>query len=168
MFNDPKSKFVWQIKKSKAPVDLALSHLANREGNSPLKTGICVETLEPNAEVISDSTLKPLSLDFLVDFEEGTLLSKYMDAGVEHMDKFILGDSSLKDLGFISPIKVFKGTGSGYFLRSSSKVLMDSVSSVGFRRLLTPTKFVESIMGTDHSDVSGALREVDARCRVSL
>ena len=110
-----------------------------------MKTDICVETFEPNAEVICDSTLKPLSLASLVDFEEGTLLSKYLEAGVEHLDKFILGDYSLKDLGFISPIKVFKGTGSGYFLRSSSKVLMDSVSSVGFRRLLTPTKFVEPV-----------------------
>ena len=58
----------------------------------------------------------PLSLASLVDVEEGTLLSKSLEAGVEHLDKFILGDSSLRDLGFISPIKVMKGIGSGYFL----------------------------------------------------
>ena len=77
------------------------------------------------------------------------------------------GDSSLRDLGFISPIKVVTSTGSGYFLRSSSKVLMDSTSSVG-KRLLTSTKFVELVRGIELTDVSGALREVDARIRVSL
>ena len=81
---------------------------------------------------------------------------------MEHLDKFTVEDSRLKELGFISPVKVFKGPSSGYFLISSSKVLMDSVSFVGFRRLLTPTKFVESVKGIDHSDVIGALREVDA------
>ena len=45
---------------------------------------------------------------------------------------------------------------------------MDSVSSVGIRRLLTPTNFSESVEDTEHSDVSVALREVDARIRVSL
>ena len=45
---------------------------------------------------------------------------------------------------------------------------MDSVSSVGIRRLLTTTNSSESEEGTEHSDVSGALRVVDARFRVSL
>ena len=145
-----------------------MSQLAGREGFSPLVTDICCETIEPNAQEICDPTLKPLSLASLVDFEEGTLLSKCLEAGVEHMDNFILGESRLRDLGFISPIKVVNGTGSGYFLRSSSKVMMYSVSSTGFRRLLTLTKFVESVEGIDLSDISGALREVDARIRVSL
>ena len=134
----------------------------------PLISDKYVETFESNVEEICDSKLKPLRLASLVDFEEGTILSKFMEAGVEHLDNFTLGDSSLKDLGFISPIKVFKGPCSGYFLRCSSKVLMDSVSSVGFRRLLTPTKLVESVKGTDHSEVFGALREVDAHCKVTL
>ena len=86
-----------------------------------------------------------MSLASLVDLEEGTLFSKRLEAGVEHLDNYILGDSSLRDLGFISPIKVSKDTGSGYFLRSSSKVLVDSVSYVGIRRLLTPTIFSESV-----------------------
>ena len=176
----PKSKSVWQIKKAEFPVDLALS-IDDREGVIPLNSVNCVkkyfspsisvkcvESVEPIDEVICDSTLKPLSLISLVYFEEGNILSNYLEAGVEHMDNFILGESSLKDLGFSSPIKVSKGTGSGYFLRSSSKVLLDSVSSIGFRRLLTPTKLVESMKGFDHSDVVGALREVDSCCRVSL
>ena len=179
-----KSKSVWQIKKAEFSVDLALS-IDDREGIiplnsvncvkklfsncfSPLISVKCVESIEPIHEVICDSTLKPLSLISLVYFEEGNILSNYLEAGVEHMDNFILGESSLKDLGFSSPIKVSKGTGSGYFLRSSSKVLLDSVSSIGFRRLLTPTKLVESMKGFDHSDVVGSLREVNARCRVSL
>ena len=87
---------------------------------------------------------------------------------MEHLDTFILGDSSIRDLGFISPIKVSKDTGSGYFLRSSSKVLLDSVSAIGFKRYLTPTKLVEFVKGFDHSDDVGALREVGAHCRVSL
>ena len=131
MFTAPKSKFVWQVKKYDVPVDLALSHLANREVNFPLKTNICVETFEPNSQDICESTLKPLSLASLVHFDEGTFLSKCSEARVDHLDNFILGESRLGDLGFISPIKVFKGTGSGYFLRSTSKVLMDSISSVG-------------------------------------
>ena len=79
---------------------------------------------------LCEKTLKPLSLASMVDFEEGSFLRKSSDAGVDHLDKFNLGESSLGDLGFISPIKVFKDTGSGYFLRSSSKVLKDSISSV--------------------------------------
>ena len=116
---------------------------------SPMMSFIYVNSVEPIDEVICDSTLKPLSLISLVYFEEGNILSNYLEAGVEHMDNFILGESSLKDLGFSSPIKVSKGTGSGYFLRSSSKVLLNSVSSTGFRRLLTPTKLVESVKGFD-------------------
>ena len=79
------------------------------ETNSP---EIC-KIFETNDQEIYDSILKPLSLASLVDLEEGTLLSKILEAGVEHLDNFILGDSSLRDLGFISPIKVLKGTGSG-------------------------------------------------------
>ena len=87
---------------------------------------------------------------------------------MEHLDNFILGESSLKELGFMSRIKVSKGTGSGYFLRSRSKVLLDSASTIGFKRFLTHAKLVESVKGFDYSDDVGALREVDARCRVSL
>ena len=100
-----------------------------------------------------------------MDVEEGTLLSKNLEVGVEHLDKFILGDERLRDLGFISPIKVLKGTSFGYFLRSSSKVLVDPVTSVGSRVLLTIDHFEE---GTEHSDVSRELRAVDVRIRVSL
>ena len=121
--------------------------------------------VEINDQEICDLILKPLSLASLVGLEEGSLLSKSLKAGVEHLENYILGDSSLKDLGFISPIKVLKGTSSGYFLRSSSKVLVDPVTSVGSRVLLTTNHFEES---TEHSDVSGALRAVDARIRVSL
>ena len=45
------------------------------------------------------------------------------------MDKIYMDESRLGDLGFISPIKAVKDTGSGYFLRSSSKVLKDMESS---------------------------------------
>ena len=61
-----------------------------------------------------------------------------------------------------------KGIGSGYFLRSSSKVLVDPVSSDGSRRLLTTNIFSESEEGTELSIVSGALRAVDAYFRVPL
>ena len=124
MFIAPKSKFVWRVKKSYVPVDFSLSPLAGREGFSPLDSDICREIYETNSpeickifetndQEICDAILKPLSLASLVDLEDGTLLSKSLEAGVEHMDNYILGDSSLRDLGFISPIKVLKGTGSG-------------------------------------------------------
>ena len=87
---------------------------------------------------------------------------------MDHNHNFTMEESSLKELGFISPIKVFKGTGSGYFLRSSSKILKDSISSVGEGRLLSSAKIDESVEGIDRFEVSGALREVDARIRVSL
>ena len=61
-----------------------------------------------------------------------------------------------------------KGTGSGYFLRSSSKVLVDPVSYVGSRRLLTTNIFSESEEGIELSVVFGALRAVDACFRVPL
>ena len=157
----PKSKCVWKIKKVELPAELALS-IDDREGIIPLNSVNCVkscfspsisvkcvESVEPIDEVICDSTLKPLSLISLVYFEEGNILSNYLEAGVEHMDNFILGESSLKDLGFSSPIKESKGTGSGYFLRSSSKVLLDSASAIGFNFFLTPTKLVESVKGFD-------------------
>ena len=118
------------------------------------------------AKEICESTLKPLSLATLVDFEEDNLLSKYMEVGVDHNDNFTVEESSLKELGFISPIKVFKGSGSGYFLRSSSKFLMNSVSS-GLKGLSTPI-LDESVLGTNQSDVIGELRAVDARCKVTL
>ena len=79
------------------------------ETNTP---EIC-KIFETNDQDICDPILKILSLASLVDLEGGTLLSKSLEAGVEHMDNYILGDSSLRDLGFISPIKVLKGTGSG-------------------------------------------------------
>ena len=167
----PKSKCVWKIKKVELHdefpveflVELALS-IDDREGIIPL-TSVnciknclspsisvnCVESVEPIDEVICDSTLKPLSLISLVDFEEGNILSNYLEKGVEHLDNFILDESSFKDLGFSSTIKDSKGIGSGYFLRSSSKVLLDSVSAIGFKRYLTPTKLVESVKGFDQS-----------------
>ena len=87
---------------------------------------------------------------------------------MDHNHNFTVDESSLKELGFISPIKVFKGTGSGYFLRSSSKVLMDSVSSIGAGRLLSSAKFDESMEGIDRSDVFGELREVDSHLKGTL
>ena len=133
----------------------------------PLISDDCVETVDPISKEIYASSLKPLSLNSFVDFEEGNVLSKFMEAGVKHLDEFTLGDSSLKGLGFISSIKVFKESGSGYFLRSSSKVLLDSVSSARFRRPLTTTNQAGTVLGTDLSDVFGALREVDAHCKVT-
>ena len=44
---------------------------------------------------------------------------------------------------------------------------MNSVSS-GLKILSTPINLVESVLGTNHSDVIGALRAVDARCKVTL
>ena len=107
----------------------------------------------------------------MVDFEEDTFLSKCSEVGVNHLDKFNLDDSRLGDLGFISPIKVFKDTGSGYFLRSSSKVLKDSVSSVGagiFTGLLSSVKFDESVEFLNRFDVFGELRSVDSSHRGTL
>ena len=132
----------------------------------------CLLPLTPESETffaedICESTLKPLSLTTLVDFNED-LLSDYLEVGLDLNHKFTVGESRLKELGFISPIKVFKGSGFGYFLRFSSKVMMDSVSSVGFKRLLNPIKLVESVLGIDQSDVIGALREVEARSKVFL
>ena len=132
----------------------------------PLINGDCVETDDTLSKEICASSLKPLSLNTFDDFEEGNVLSKLLEAGVEHLDDFSLGDSSLRGLRFISPIKVIKESGSGYFLRSSSKVL-DSVSSAGFRRPLTTTNQAGTVLGTDLSDVFGELREVDVRCKVT-
>ena len=107
----------------------------------------------------------------MVDFEEGSFLSKSLEAGVDHLDKFNLGESRLGDLGFISPIRYFKDSGSGYFLRSSSKVMKDSVSSAGvgiFSGLLSLVKSSESVEFLERSDVSGALKVMDARYRGTL
>ena len=112
-----------------------------------------------------DPKLKPLSLASLVDLDKGSLLTNCLDFDVEHLDKFNLVESNLRDLGFISPIKVLKGNGSRYFLRSSSKVLVDPGTSVGRRGPLTTKHFEE---GTEKSYVYGALRVVDACVRVSL
>ena len=101
----------------------------------------------------------------MIDVEKGFYSSLNLETGVDLLDKFISGDSILRDLGFISPIKPLKGSGSGYFLRSSSKVLMDPVISVGNRVHLT-TKLSEE--GTVQSNVYGALKAVDASVRVSL
>ena len=116
-------------------------------------------------------TLEPLCLASMVDFEEGTFLSRSSVARVDHLDKFIMGESRLWDLGFISPIKDFKDSGSSYFLRSSSKVLKDFVSSVGariFYGLLSSVKFDESVEFLNRFDVSGALRSVDSSHRGTL
>ena len=45
---------------------------------------------------------------------------------------------------------------------------MDSVSALGFKSLLTPTNLIQSVKGFVSSDDVGALRYVDAHCRVSL
>ena len=132
-----------------------------------MESRTCHVIFYPISQDICEKTLKPLCLSSRVDFEEGSFLSKSSEAGVDHLDNFILGKSSLNDLGFSSPIKDTKGHGSGYFLRSSSKVL-DSISALGFKGLLTPTNLVESIKGFDSSDDVGALRVLDAQCRVSL
>ena len=57
-----------------------------------------------------------MSLNTFDDFEEGNVLSKLLEAGVKHFADFSLGDSSLKGLGFISPIKVIKELGLVTFL----------------------------------------------------
>ena len=119
------------------------------------------------AEVICESTLKPLSLATLVDFEEDNLLSKYLEVGVDNNHNFIVEESNLKELGFISPIKVFKGLGFGYFLRSSSKFLMNTGSS-RLKGLSTSINLNESVSGTKQSDVIGTLRAVDSRGKVTL
>ena len=189
-FMHPNTKFVLRVKQSTAPVVFSISQLAGWEGPislvSDIKSGqegfIPLDlvnksdtfSLEPcnTAECsnldLSFPIIKSLSLAALMDVEEGIFCSKNLETGVEQLDNFILGDSSLRDLGFISPIKVLKGIGSGYFLRSSSKVLVDSVSSVGSRRLLTTNNFSESEEGTELSVVSRALRAMDACIRVPL
>ena len=73
-----------------------------------------------------------------------------------------MGDSNLRELRFISPIKVMKGNGSGYFFRSCSKILLDPVSSLG-SRVEVNTEWSE-----EGSTNYGALRAVDALFRVSL
>ena len=109
-----------------------------------------------------DPKLKPLSLTSLVDLDKGSLLTNCLDFDVQHLDNFNLGDSNLRDLRFISPIKVMKGNGFGYFLRSCSKILLDHVSSLGSR------VGVNTERSEERSTNSGALRAVDALFRVSL
>ena len=90
---------------------------------------------------------------------------------MDHLDKFIMGESRLGDLGFISPIRDFKDSGTGYFLRSSSKVVKDTVSSEGaviFSGLLSSLKPGDSLEFLDRSDDSGALRAVDSLYRGTL
>ena len=165
---------MWQIKKYADPVELGFSH-KERDVLSPLKSvnGVdnCLLPLTPEsktlfAEDICESTLKPLSLTTLVDFNED-LLSDYLEVGLDLNHKFTMGESILKELGFISPIKATTGSGTGYFLRSSSKLLLNTGSS-GFKGLLTSINLNESELGTKQSDVIGTLRAVDARDKVIL
>ena len=89
-------------------------------------------------------------------------------AVIDNVDKFILGDSWLGDLGFISPIKVVKDPGSSYFLHSNSKVLKDTISFEGpliFSRILSSVKPGVSLYFLDRTNDSGALRAVDSLYR---
>ena len=131
---------------------------------SPVMSVSCANFVEPIDVGISDSTLKPLSLTTMVDFEEGNLINFVLKPGLVNL-YFILGKTSLKDLGFTSPIKDIKRHGSGYFLRSSSKVLD---TALGFKSLLTPTRSIESVKGIVSSDDVGVLRDLDTHVRVLL
>ena len=122
----------------------------------------CAELVEDVGHF--DLTLKPLSLTTIVDFEEGNLINFVLKPGLVNLD-FILEKTSLKDLGFTSPIKDIKRHGSGYFLRSSSKVLD---TALGFKSLLTPTKSTRADEGIVSSDDVGVLRELDTHVRVLL
>ena len=165
---------MWQIKKSTDPVELGFSH-KERDVLSPLKSvnGVDNCLLPPTpesktlfAEDICESTLKPLSLTTLVGFDED-LLSDYLEVGLDLNHKFTVGESILKELGFISPIKATTGSSTGYFLRSSSNFLMNTGSS-GFKGLSTSINLNESKLGTKQSDVIGTLRAVDSRGKVTL
>ena len=148
-----KTKFVWRVKQSIAPAISSNSQLPGREGpislvsdtNSgwegliPLDLVNKSDTISPKpcyTTVSSDLDLnvpiiKSLSLAALMDVEEGIYRNKNLETGVEQLDNFIMGDSSLRELVFISPIKALKGPGSGYFLRSSSKGCFAHIISVG-------------------------------------
>ena len=165
---------MWQIKKSTDPVELVFSH-KECDVVSPLKSvnGVdnCLLPLTPESETffaedICESTLKPLSLTTLVDFNED-LLSDYLEVGLDLNHKFTVGESILKELGFISPIKATTGSSTGYFLRSSSKLLMNTGSS-GFKGLSTSINLNESKLGTKQSDVIGTLRAVDSSGKFTL
>ena len=93
------------------------------EGLIPLDLVNKYATISPMPCNIVDSSdldpsvpIKSLSLAALMDVEEGIYRSINLEIGEDQLDKFILGDSSLRDLGFISPIKPSKGSGSTYFL----------------------------------------------------
>ena len=68
------------------------------ENTKTITLEIC-KIVETNDQEICDPILKPLSLASLVDLEEGTLFSKRLEVGVEHLDNYIVGDSSLRDFG---------------------------------------------------------------------
>ena len=107
----------------------------------------------------------------MVDFEEGSFLSRSSVAVVEHLAKFIMGESRLGDLGFISPIRDKKVFGTRYFLHSSSKVLKDTVSSEGakiFSSFLSSVIPGDSLEFLNHSDDSGALSVVYSLYRGTL
>ena len=131
----PKTK-VWRVKKY-VPVVSSCFHPPSREGPSslvsdtnfgweglnPLDLAIKFATISTIPCNISDSfdlepsvLIKSLSVAALMDVEEGIYRSLNLETGVDLLDKFIPGDSSLRDLGFISPINPLKGSGSGYFL----------------------------------------------------
>ena len=126
----------------------------NDENNclSPVMSVTCAELVDDVGHF--DLTLKPINLTTLVDFEEGNLMNYVLKPSFINLD-FILGKSSLKDLGFTSPIKDIKGHGSGYFLRSSSKVLDTAL-------------LIEYVKGIVSSDDVGVLRVLDTHCRVSI
>ena len=114
--------------------------------------------LEPSVSI------KSLSLAALMYVEEGIYRSLNLETGVDLLDKFIPGDSSLRDLGFISPIKPLKGSGSGYFLRSSSKGCLAPIISFGKRDFLTTDLSEEGIVLSNDFE---ALRVVEDSFRVS-
>ena len=92
-------------------------------------------------------------------------------AVLDNADKFILGESWLGDLGFISHIRDKSVFGTHYFLRSSSKVLKDTVSSEGvkiFSGTLSSVIPGDSFEVPDRSNDLGALRAVDSLNRGSL
>ena len=131
----PKTK-VWRVKQSvpvvsscfhspgwEDPRSLVSDTNYGWEGLNPLDLAINSDTISPIPCNIYDSvdlepsvSIKSLSLSALMDVEEGIYRSINLETGVDLLDKFISGDSSLRDLGFISPINPLKGSGSGYFL----------------------------------------------------
>ena len=140
---------------------------------SPVEPGSLPYELVPVSQDLCVKTLKPLCLSSLADFEKGTFLSGNSMAATVYLDKFNLVDSWLGDLGFISPIRDKSVSGAGYFLRSCTKVVKDSLSYDGVK--VFSGNVSSAIPGghtpievPDRSDDSRALRTVFSLTRVSL